>query len=92
MHTSKSILANETHKILWDCYIQKTHLIPARRPDLMIVNKKKKRTCRIVDFAVPADHSVKPKKLWNMKVTAIPIVIGAHGTVIKRSVKRLEDF
>ena len=26
--------------------------------------KKKKRTCRIVEFAVPADHRVKLKKKW----------------------------
>ena len=32
------------------------------------------------------------KKLWNMKVTVIPIVIGAHGTIPKRLVKRLVDL
>ena len=61
--------------------------------------KKKDRTCRIADFAIPADHRVKLKeskkrdkypdlarelkKLWNMKVMVIPIVIGALGTVTK---------
>ena len=56
-----------------------------------------KRTCKIVDFAVPADHRIKLKesekkdryldlarelkKLWNMKVTIISIVIGAFGTI-----------
>ena len=55
------------------------------------------RTCRIVDIAVPAAHRVKLKeskkrdkyqdlarelkKLWNMKATVIPIVIGALGTI-----------
>ena len=39
------------------------HLISARRPDLMITNKKKKKKiCKIVDFAVPADHRVKLKE------------------------------
>ena len=62
-------------------------------------NQQKKTTCKIVDFAVLADHWVKLKesekkdkyldlarelkKLWNMKVTFIPIVISAHGTVTK---------
>ena len=36
-------------------------IIPARRPDLVIVNEKK-RTCWIVDFAILADHGVKIKK------------------------------
>ena len=35
-------------------------IIPAKRPDLLIVNKK--GTCRIVDFAVQADHRVKIKE------------------------------
>ena len=80
-------------------------LIPVRRPDLIIINKKE-RSCRIVDFAVPADHRVKLKefkkrdkyvdlgrelkKLWNMKLTIIPFVIGALGTVTKGLVQGLE--
>ena len=51
---------NESHKLLWDFNIQTDHLIPARRPDLIIINKKN-RTCKIVDFAVPADHRIKLK-------------------------------
>ena len=59
-----------------------------------------------MDFAVSADYRVKLeenektdkylhpslelKKLWNMKVTVIPIVIGAIGTVTKRLIKGLE--
>ena len=45
-------------KLLWDFEIQTDHLISVRRPDLIIINNKK-RTCRIVDFGVPADHRVK---------------------------------
>ena len=85
--------------------------ISARRTDLIIINKKKKkreRICKIVDFAVPADHRIKPKecekkdkyidlarelkKLWNMQGTIIPIVIGAFGTVTKGLLKDLEDL
>ena len=32
------------------------------------------------------------KKLWNMKVTIVPIVIGAFGTVTKVLLKGLEDL
>ena len=32
------------------------------------------------------------KKLWNMKLTAIPTLIGTLGTIIKRMVKELEDL
>ena len=87
--------------------IQTDHLISARRPDLIIINKKK-RTCKIVDFALPADHRIKlkesekkdkyldlarefKKKLWNMKVMIIPIMIGAFGTVTKGLLGGRED-
>ena len=62
----------------------------------------------IVDFAVPADHRIKLKecekrdkyldlarelkKLWNMKVTIITIVIGAFGMVTKGLLKGMEDL
>ena len=56
MHNPASVLENATHKLLWDFSIETDQLIPARRPDLIVINKKKKRTCQIVDFAAPADH------------------------------------
>ena len=61
-----------------------------------------------MDFTVSADHRVKfkesekkdkyldlareLKKLWNMKVKFIPIVIVVLGTVTKRLLKGLEDL
>ena len=109
MHNPAHVLENAMHKLLWDFNIQTDHQILARRPDLIIINKKKKnRTCKIVDFAVSADHRIKlkecekkdkyldlareRKKLWNMLVTIIPIVIGAFGTVTKGLLKGLEDL
>ena len=38
------------------------------------------------------DRARELKKLWNMQVTIIPIVIGAFGTVTKGLLKRLEDL
>ena len=118
MHNPRSVLENETHRLLWDLEIQTDHLISTKRPDYIIINKKlkkekekgkeKERTCLIVDFAVPADHRVKPKeienknkylnlandlkKVLNMKVTLIPIIIGILGIVTKGLVQGLEDL
>ena len=61
MHNPAPVLENNTHKVLWDFDIHTDHLISARRPDLIIINKKK-RICKIVDFAVPADHKIKLKE------------------------------
>ena len=109
MHNPAPVLENDSHKLLWDFNIQTDHLIPARRPGLIIINKKKKkRICKIVDFAVPVDHRInlkesekmdkyldlarELKKLWNMKVTIVPIVIGAFGTITKGLLKGMEDL
>ena len=50
-----------THKPLWDFEIQTDKLTLARRPDLIAINNKKK-TCKIVDFAVPSDNRIKHKE------------------------------
>ncbi len=65
MDNPESVLENERHKLLWDFEIQTDHLISARRPNFIIINKKE-RTCRIVNFAVPADHRVKLKESEKM--------------------------
>ena len=46
--------------LLWEFEIQTDHLNSARQLDLLIDNKKK--TCRIVDFALLVDHMVKLKE------------------------------
>ena len=62
MHNPAPVLENDTHKLRWDFDIHTDHLILARRPDLIIINKKKKRICKIVDFAVPADQRIRLKE------------------------------
>ena len=75
---------------------------------MIIIINKRKRICKIVDFAVTADHRInlkegekrdkylnlarELKKLWNMKVTIVPILIGVLGTVTKGLLKGLEDL
>ena len=94
--------------VLWDFDIETVHIISAKRPDLTIINNKKKENLKIVDYTVPADHRIKLKeskkrdeyqdlareleKLWNMKVTIIPILIGAFGTVTRGLLKGQEDL
>ena len=56
MHNPESILENKRHKLLWDSKIRMDHLISARQPDLIIINKKE-RTCRIVNHRVKLKES-----------------------------------
>ena len=88
-------------------YIQSLNIVQTAR----LYNnqqKKKKRTCKILDFTVLADHRAKLnesekkdnyldlawglKKLWNLKVMFIPIVIGALGTITNELLKGVEDL
>ena len=73
---------------MWDFSIQTDHVIEARRPDLVVVDKE--RNCKITDFAVPGDSRIEEKekdkigkyqelgrelqKIWNVKVKIIPLV------------------
>ena len=56
-HEPESVLENEDYKILWDFSIQTDRVIEARRPDLVVVDKKK-RSCKIIDFVVPRDSRI----------------------------------
>ena len=106
-HEPQSVCENEEYKILWDFSIQTDHVIEARRPDMIIVEKKNNK-CQIIDFAVPFDTRVDEKekekifkyqdlarelkKLWNKKVKVIPVIIGALGTAPKALPKRLKEI
>ena len=46
MHKPETVLENETNKILRDFKIETDHLIPARRPDQVMINKKENMRCR----------------------------------------------
>ena len=106
-HEPESVLGNEDYKILWDFSIQTDHVIKARRPDLVAVDKKE-RSCKIIDFAVPGDSRIEEKekdkiekyqdlgrelqKIWNVKVKIIPLVVGSLGAIPKQFGNRLKQI
>ena len=67
----------------------------------MVVVDKKKRRCNIINFAVPGDSKIEEKeedktekyqdlgrelkKIWNVKVKIIPIVVVSLGGVLFRN-------
>ena len=107
MNEPAPVTENEECKILWIFNVQTDHVIEARRPDMIIIDKVKK-LCEIVDFEVPYDTKVNTKevekienykdlarelrKLCTMKVTIIPVIVGALGTTPKNICKRMEDI
>ena len=60
MHNSAPVLENDSHKLLWDFNIQTDQLVPARIPDLIIINNKKKenlQNCRLCCPGGPQNKS-----------------------------------
>ena len=47
MHNPAPVLENDTHKLQWDFDIHTDHLISASRPDLKIINKKKREFAKL---------------------------------------------
>ena len=82
------------------------HPVQDRRLNQVLTNKKK-RTCHILKIAVSAEHKLEEKegekldkyldlakelkKLWNIMVTVIPIIVGGLRTVPKNLEKKLSE-
>ena len=89
---------------MWDFSIQTDHVIEARTLDLAVVDKKR-RTCKIIDFAVSGDSRIEEKekvekyqdlrrelqKIWNVRVKIISLVVGSLGAIPKQFGKRLKE-
>ena len=92
---------------MWNVNIQTDHVIEVRRPDLVVVDKKK-RGCKIIDFAFPGDSRIEEKekdkiekyqdlgrelqKIWNVKVKIIPLVVSSLGAIPKQFGNRLKEI
>ena len=59
-HCSKGAVEDDDVKLIWYINIQ-CAIIEARRPDLILVNKKAK-SCVIIDVAIPGDCRIREKK------------------------------
>jgi len=91
------VLEYEDYKLLWDFSVRTDHVIGARRPDLLIIDKRDK-SCQIIDVAIPEDNGVRAwkehkkvekyqdlarevRKMWGVKTKVIPVVVGALGSI-----------
>ena len=99
-HTPEPVLENDEHKILWDFQIQTDHQLKNNRPDLVVVDKKARdciildvacpfdtRIIQKENEKVEKYQDLKReiKRLWKLKkVSIVPIVIGALGTISHR--------
>jgi len=91
--------------VLWNQEVHTDREFTANRPDIIIKNKKEK-TCTLIDVAIPADRNVVQKeaekklkhkslcmeiqRMWNLKCTIIPVIIGDSGIVTRNLTRNLE--
>ena len=88
--------------VLWNQAVDLDTEVTANRTDTIIKNKEKK-ICIIIDVAIPTDSNVVQKeaekelkykclcieiqRMWNLKCTIVPVIIGATG-IVTRSLKK----
>jgi hypothetical protein len=89
--------------VLWNQAVHTDREVTANRPDIIIKNKQEK-TRTLIDVAIPADRNVQKEaeklkykslcieiqRMWNLKCTIIPVIIGATGLVRRSLRKNLE--
>ena len=90
--------------VLWNQAVHTDREDTASRPDIIIKNKEEK-TCTLLDVAIPADRNVVQKeaekkkykslcteiqRMWNLKCTIVPVIIGATGIVTRSLRKNVE--
>ena len=64
MHNPAPVLENATHKLLWDFNIQTDHLIPGRRPDLIIIHTQKNENLQNSRLCCPGWPQNKTERMW----------------------------
>ena len=91
--------------VLWNQALHTDREVTANTPDIVIENKNKK-TRTPIDVAIPADRNVVQKeaekklkynslciemqRMWNLKCTIVPVIIGATAIVTRSLRKNLE--
>ena len=103
----QKVVETESGTILWDFPIHTDRTIQENKPDISIKNHKEK-AYKLIDFTFPMDINNSAKefeklskykdlqiaveRMWQLKISIIPIVVGALGLVKKGTAKHLEKI
>ena len=84
--------------IMWNQQVQTDRTIPNNKPDI-IIRDNEKGTCMLIDVTISGDGNAIKKeaekilkykdlttqiqRMWSVKTKAIPVIIGATGTIFK---------
>ena len=97
-HEPQTVTERDNMTTLWDLSIHTDREIRANRPDIVIKDKQEK-SCLLIDMSIPTEKNISGKvteklskyrdleiengRMWGMKATTIPVVIGALGLIKK---------
>ncbi|RZF39723.1 hypothetical protein LSTR_LSTR015627, partial [Laodelphax striatellus] len=97
-HKPEPVIDSHDITLLWDTQVQTDRTVIANKPDIILKNKKQKH-CLLIDVAIPSDYNLIQKvaekklkykdlqieiqRMWSMKTSVVPIVIGATGLTPK---------
>ena len=100
-HNPETIISSGQVTLIWDMQIHTDKEIKANKPDI-IIKDHANNTCQLTDMTIPSDRNVSIRevekfskykdleieisKMWKMKTTTIPVVIGAL-RVIKKGMR-----
>ena len=107
VHThAKPVCEEGDVTVLWNQAVHTDREVTTNRSD--IIKNKKEKTCTLIDVAIPADRNVVQKeadkkliykslcieiqRMWNLKCTIVPVIIGATGIVTRSLKKNLETI
>ena len=104
-HKPAPVVEGNNTTVLWDFPIHTDRTIQANRPDIVIKDYLNK-TCLLIDMSVPTDRNIAVKeyeklskykdleievqRMWNLKTTTVPVIVGALGMVKKGTQKHLD--
>ena len=108
-HEPQTVTERDNITISWDMPIQTDREIEANRPDIVIKDKQEK-SCLLIDMSIPTEKNTSVKvteklskykdleieieRMWGMKATTIPVVIGALGLIkkgLEKYTKQISD-
>ncbi|XP_068737241.1 uncharacterized protein, partial [Montipora capricornis] len=94
----QTVTERDNITILWDMPIQTDRQIKANRPDIVIKHRQEK-SCLLIDMSISTEKNTSVKvieklskykdleieieRMWGMRATTIPVVIGALGLMKK---------
>ena len=97
-HEPQKVTERDNITILWDMPIETDREIKANRPDI-VIKEKQEKSCLLIDISISTekntsvkateklskykDPEIEIERMWGMKATTIPVVIGALGLIKK---------